>query len=1088
MKKSLLFKITVIIFAFIGLISNVNAQVTTSSMTGSISDKQGPLPGASIKVVHVPTGTVYGSTSNTNGRFTIANMRVGGPYSVVVSFIGFEPKKFNDIYLKLGGSYVLNVVLSDNSQDLSEVVIAGTKDKIINSSRTGAATNVSKKQLEQLPAISRALKDLTKLTPQANTTGSDGLSFAGRNSLFNSLSLDGAQMNNAFGIGALPGGSTGAQPFSLDAIEEIQINLAPYDVKQSGFTGAGINAITKAGTNKFSGSVYTYYKDQNLQGYDVGDFKVPQNKDNAFVNKQFGFRLGGPIIKDKLFFFVNGEISRRTAPGTTFAPNRGEAPNTPGISRVTASDMLRVKNLLMSKYGYDVGELDGYSNLTESDNITARLDWNINASNRFTVRYNYLNSFDDKSPSGSNSNSGRGPNQNSMIFSNMRYKQIQNINSVTAELNSRFGNKFANNLQLVYSAFRDKREQSGAFPTVDIEDGTGRNYISLGTEPFSGLNAANQDIYTLNENFNIFAGDHTITVGGSIGYQKFGNAFAQFYNGQFRYKNLTDFENAVNGIATNPLLYQLTYSADPKNPRPFATFEQMPVSVYIQDEWFVKPNFKLTYGVRADIPFFTGKIASNPRVTDLTFRDGERLDVGQLPKTRILLAPRVGFNWDVMGDATFQIRGGSGIFTGAVPGVWFTNQAGNTGLMFGNDNLVNPGNRPFSPNPGEYIPANPTVPTSFAINLTSKDFKMPQIWRSNLAFDYKLPGGVLATIEGMYTKSINEVYHRNANLVLPSGSFSGTGDTRPYFPGIGAGPVAAADPNRINKFITNAIVLDNTNKGYAYNITAQLQKKFGTFIDATVAYTRSDARDITSNPGSQANSAFAGNPVIGDPNTPVLAYSSFVVKNRVIAAVNFNFNIARNMPSSIGVVYEGSPYGDNFGNTRFSYMASGDVNGDNNGNDLMYVPRDKADAGLIPITGAKAESVDSQWARLDAYINQDDYLKTRRGQYAERNGAEYPWVNRFDIRFMQEIKTVFNKDNDNRFQITFDIINFGNLLNKNWGITQTPNLTNFMVYKGRVGNAPSYTVSSDLPEKTFRDNTGIASRWQGQVGIRYLFN
>lgn len=1095
MKKSLLFKIVVIMLAVVGTMFSANAQVTTSAMTGVVKDAKGPLPGASVKAIHVPTGSVYTTTTNSDGRFTIANMRVGGPYSVTITFIGFQAAKYDNLNLKLGGSYPLNVVLSDGTQQLSDVNITANRSKVINSSRTGAATNISQKQVEQLPAISRSITDLTKLTPQANTQG-DGFSFAGRNSLFNSLTLDGAQMNNVFGLSSLPGGQTGAQPFSLDALEELQVNLAPYDVKQSGFTGAGVNAITKAGTNDFSGSIYTYYKDQNLQGYNVGNTVVDKST-QTFLNKQFGFRLGGPIIKNKLFFFVNGEISRRTTPGSNFLANPNQVANRNtdpiNVSRVLSSDLDQVKNLLISKYGYNPGVYQGWSNLQNSDNITARVDWNINDANRLTVRYNYLKSFKDINGSGSNSRSGRGPSLTSMLYDGMGYKQFNNINSVTAELNTRFSDKFANNLQLVYTGFRDYRSTQGnPFPVVDIEDGNGANYISFGTEPFSGLNKLNQDIYTLNENFNIFAGNHTITIGGSVGYQKFKNDFAQFLYGQFRYKSMTDFINAAqNNQNVSPLLYQLTYSTDKNNRIPAsAVFSQMPVAVFAQDEWYIKPNFKLTYGLRLDMPIYTSKIASNPLVTAATFRDGEKLDVGKLPKSQILFSPRVGFNWDVKGDGTVQIRGGSGIFTGAVPAVWLTNQAGATGLATGVENRANPTDRPFSGNPNQYLPANPGLPATFAINQAANDFKVPQVWRSSLAIDYKLPGGVIATIDGLYTKSINEVIHRDANLVNSTGNLVGTGDNRAYFPG--------GTKNLINSNITNAIVFDNTNKGYAWNITAQLQKSFGKYVDVMAAYTRSDARDITSNPGSQAASAYNGNPVAGDPNKPTLAYSSFVVKNRVIASVNFNFAIIPQLPTSIGVVYEGTPYGDGFGNTRFSYVAAGNVNGDNStgNNDLMYIPKDRNDIILKDIQASKSttfETADAQWARLDAYIKQDKYLSSHRGEISQRNGAEYPWSNRFDVRILQKFKTVFGQKQNNRFEISVDIINFGNMLNKNWGLTKSPAMTNFLQYQGLVTAptpvaTPTYTVNQALPSNTFRDNPGIGSRYQIMVGARYSFN
>lgn len=1053
-------------------------------MSGTVlqSDGQASI-GASVKATHTPSGTVYGGSTNENGRFNLANMRVGGPYTVEITYIGSQPSKYDNIFLQLGQPYVLNVNLSDGLT-LDEVTI--TADGSLNSKKTGVSTAISRKKIEEMPAISRSITDLTKMTPQANSQG-DGFSFAGRNSLFNSLTLDGAQMNNVFGLSSLPGGQTGAQPFSLDAIEAIQINLSPYDVKQGGFTGAGVNAITKSGTNTFSGSVYTYFKNQDLQGYKVDGVELPKNE--TYSNKQFGFRLGGPIIKDKLFFFVNGEITRRTTPGTTILANRGEDGD--NVSDVLASDLDRVKQTLINNFGYDPGTYEGYENDQNANNITARLDWNINAKHKLTLRYNYLSSYRDINPSTSNSRSGRGPSLTSMIYSGLRYRQHNNINSITAELNSSFNSRYANNLQVVYSAFRDYRDPIGGnFPVVDIENGQGANYISFGSEPFSTLNELNQDIVTVTDNFNIFAGDHTLTFGGSIGYQKFANAFAQFYSGQFRYNTVDDFIAAANGDnSVNPLLYQLTYSALPGESRPFAEFSMMPLAFYAQDEWFIKPTFKLSYGIRADIPIYTADITSNPIVSAMSFRDGEKLDVGQLPKTRILVSPRVGFNWDITEDKSIVLRGGTGIFTGGVPGVWLTNQAGNTGLMFGNDYLTaDPStgrivDRPFNPDPSAYIPSNPTTPSTFAINATSRDFKMPQIWRSSLGIDYMLPYGILATLEGMYTKSINEVYHRDANLLNPAGKYSGTGDNRDYFQGGG-------DAARVNSNITNAIVLDNTSKGHAYNITAQLQKQFGKFGDAMIAYTYSDAKDITSSPGSQANSAYTGNAIVNDPNNPVIAYSSFVVKNRIVAAVNINFNITKNLPSKVGIFYEGRPAGDSFGNTRFNYVVSGDITntGGRFSNNLIYVPQDRSDIVLVDITGDNPESTDQQWDRLNSYINQDDYLSSRKGQYAERNGGEYPWMNRFDLRFMQELTGLIKGKDSHRLQASIDIINVGNLLNSKWGVTKMPNMTNFLQYRGTVNNTPTYTVNQNLGSTTFRNNTSIDSRYQIQLGLRYIFN
>ncbi|QNK64011.1 TonB-dependent receptor [Pedobacter sp. PAMC26386] len=1093
MKKSIVDQVALIIIIIVGLVTSVNAQITTASMTGVVKDSKGPLPSASIKAIHIPTGTIYITTSNNDGRFTITNMKVGGPYTVYITFIGFQSMKYHNLNLKLGGSYPLNTELSDGAKQLSDVVITANKSKIINSSRTGPATNVSQEQIEHLPAISRSITDLTKLNPLASSAG-DGFSFAGRNSLFNSLTLDGAQMNNVYGSSSLPGGTTGAQPFSLDALEELQVNIAPFDVQQSGFTGAGVNAITKSGTNDFSGSIYTYYKDQNLQGYHVGNTELNKSS-QAFLSKQFGFRLGGPIIKNKLFFFVNAEISRRTSPGTNILANPNNIANKAidpvNVSRVLSKDLDLVKHTLINNFGYDPGVYSNYNNLQNANNITARLDWNINDANRLTIRYNYLKSNKEVAATETSSNAGRGPSLTSLVFDNSKGIQFSNINSVTMELSTRFSDRSSNNLQLIYTGLRDFRKAKGApFPIVDIEDGAGANYISAGTEPYSASNVLNQDIYTLNNNFNIFTGNHTITIGGSVGYQKFQNSLTQFLYGQFRYKNMSDFILAANGDKTiNPLFYQLNYSTDKNSSIPAAAvFSQAPVAIYSQDEWYIKPNFKFTYGLRLDIPIYTSTIASNPLVTAMTFRNNEKLDVSRLPKTQFLFSPRIGFNWDINGEGKIQVRGGSGIFTGAVPAMWLTNQAGNTGLTVGNEFSNNPKNRPFSPDPAAYIPANKTSPPNFAINQVANNFKALQVWKSSLAIDYKLPGDIIATIDGLYTKSINEVFHRDANLVTPTAHLTGTGDNRPFFPG--------NNSNRINPTITNAIVLDNTNKGYSWSVTAQLQKKFGNLFAIMAAYTRSDARDITSNPGQQAAIAFNGNPVSGDPNKPLLAYSSFLVKNRIIASINLNLFVISKLPTSIGVIYEGAPYGTERGYTRFSYITSGNLNNDNStSNDLMYVPKDRNDVVLkdiVAIPGRfKAETADQQWARLDAYINQDKYLRKHRGQMTERNGAEYPWVNRFDLRISQQIKTVFGEKANNRFEVSVDIINFGNMLNKNWGLTQIPSITNFMQFRGMVNSTqltPTYTVSQDLTTSTFKNNTAIASRYQIQVGVRYSFN
>lgn len=1067
-------------------VTNSFSQVTTGSITGTVKDATTGelLIGATVKAVHTPSGTVYGTTTLESGRYNIPNMRVGGPYTITVSYVSYKEEVAQNINLPLGQTFRQDFSLQSSSTGLQEVVITGRQDKVFNSSRTGAATFINREQLQNLPTLSRGISDFTKLTPQAGK----GLNFGGRNKLYNSFTVDGSLFSNAFGLSELPGGGANAQPISLDALDQLQVNLAPYDVKLGGFTGAGINAVTKSGTNEFSGSVYTFFRSKSLTGNKVKGQTVVNDEFNL---NQSGFRIGGPIIKNKLFFFVNGEIERQTSPGVTLRPldgppktNQSEVPT--GYANVSRQDMETVKQLLISQYGYDPGALSDFNFKQNNDKITARIDWNITQKHSLTLRYSYLNAFRDAGPSTSNSNSGRGANANSLYFENMKYRQYNKINSIVAELNSQFSNRFSNNFSFTYSGFRDSRETFGGkpFPVVDIER-NGSNYISFGSEPFSGLNILNQDLFQFSDNFNYYAGKHTFLVGIAGEYFKFSNGFAQFLYGQFRYASLQNFLDAANGnTAVQPSLYQLTYSTVPGNPKPTGDLSAMTLSAYVQDAFQLKDNFRLTYGVRIDIPSYPTDLRTNPLVNAMTFRDGEKLDVSKLPKSVVLWSPRLGFNWDVMNDQRLQVRGGTGLFTGRIPYVWAVNQAGQNGLLFGSEFTNNPTNRAFSGDPATYIPPNPQLPPSYAINVMDDDFKYPQVWRSNLAADIRLPGNLIATVEGIYSKDINAVYHRDANLVNPTGTLSGP-DKRPTFPGGSA--------NRINPSITNAIVLDNINKGYSYTLSVQLQKDFDFGLGAMVAYAYTDAKDVTSSPGSQANSAFNGNQIVGDPNNPVLSYTNFLVKNRVVGSVSYSVKYAKLLGTTLSLVYEGSPYADNFENPRLSYV-TGNVNRDNGtSNDLVFVPRTQADIILIPSApsggNTDTRTVDQIWADLDAYISGNKYLNSRRGQYAERNGGEYPWVNRFDFRLLQDIDFArIAPKTKSKLQLTLDIFNIGNLLNSDWGVTPLTTGNNLLQFRDFNGPSGQPRYSFNKQPLSFRDNNAVASRWQMQIGVRYLFN
>lgn len=1056
-------------------------QVTTGSMTGYVKDDKGEgLIGATVKAVHVPSGTIYGTTTQEGGRYNIPNMRVGGPYTITVSFISFQEQKEENVSLPLGQTFKIDFKLQSSSTALKELVVTGKQSTTFNSSRTGAATYISREQLQNLPSLNRGIQDFTKLTPQAGK----GLTFAGRNNLYNSFTVDGSLFSNAFGLSDLPGGATNSQPISLDAIDQIQVNLAPYDVKLSGFTGANINAVTKSGTNEFSGSVYTFIRSTDLTGAKVKGADVSNDK---YSLNQYGFRVGGPIIKNKLFFFVNGELERQSSPGSNFRANRGT--DGPGISNVKASDLDQVKTALQ-KLGYDPGAYEGYEFQQNNEKVTARIDWNINSKNKFNFRYSYMNAFRDINSSTSNSNTGRGPSQTSLLFQNTSYRQYNKINSYVAELNSSISNKMSNNLSVTYSRFRDYRTAPGGlFPLIDIEDGNGKNYISAGSEPFSAVNKLSQDLVQFANNFNLYSGKHTWTFGVAGEYFKFSNAFAQFYLGQFRYKDMTSALAALGGDQTvQPTLYQLSYSAIKGNPAPSADLSAATASAYAQDEFQIKDNFKLTYGVRFDVPFYPTKLDKNPTIDAVSFRNGEHLDVSVLPKAKLMVSPRIGFNWDVKNDQSLQIRGGSGIFTGRIPYVWAVNQAGQNGLLYGNDKITNfagANARPFNPNPGAYIPPNPSAPNSVLINVMSPDFKYPQIWRTNLAVDVLLPGKILGTFEGIYTKDINAVYHRDANLVNPTGKSVGPG-ARDTFP----------TNNRVSPKATNAIVLDNTSKGWSYSLSAQFSKTFDFGLYASAAYAYQNAKDITSSPGSQAASAFNGNAVVNDPNNPVLSYTGFLVQHRVVATLSYKIQYAKVLATTVSVVYEGSPFSDAFSNTRISYVYAGDMNhdGSTTNNDLIYVPKDKNDIILIPskvAAGAPADTrtPDQIWSDLDQFISKDKYLNSRRGQFTERNGGQYPWWNHFDVKIIQDIDFAkIAPKTKSKLQATLDIINFGNLLNSNWGVAKTVANPAFLTYRDSNGPGGQARYSFNNIKSPFNDFTSVLSRWQMQVGIRYIFN
>ena len=1075
------------------------AQETTADISGTVFTIDGKtgLSGATAVALHTPTGTKYTTTTRADGRFNFPNLRVGGPYTVIVTYVGYKEEKQENINLLLGQEFKVNFTLSSEDKLLDSVVVAGKQqNKIFSPNRMGMQEIINRSQIERLPTISRSLTDFTKLEPTSN-----GLSFGGRSNQYNNVTVDGANFNNSFGLAGTLGGQTSSQPISLDAIEQIQVNISPYDVTQGGFSGAGINSVTRSGTNQFKASAYGYIKNQDLQGYHVANTNVAKTR---FYNVTRGFTVGGPIIKNKLFFFLSAEQVEQSAPATSFTASNASTAPSGNVSQANADTLNKLKQFLIDKFGYDPGAYQGYNFKTKSDKITAKIDWNINSKNTFTIKYNYLKSASDQFAS--NSRPGLGqitggqPSINSLPFYGAGYAINNNFNIFIAELNTRFSNKASNKLQIGYSALRDFRipHTSTPFPFVDILSGN-NIYTSFGYEPYTYNNLLNTDVFQLTDIFKLYKGSHELTFGTQNYYKQYKNAFAPGYQGVYQFKSLTDFYNNVTAKS-----YYLQYSALPGGAFPFAEAGSTELSLFAQDKWKVTGNFTLTYGLRVDLTIYKQAFANNPYFNALKFKDGAQYDISKTPATVPLFSPRVGFNWDVMGDKSLQVRGGMGLFTGPPPFVWISNQASNNGIQFG---AILDTNTIFNPNPSSYVPANGAPNTSYNIAITDRNFKYPQIYKVSLAADVKLPGDVIFTLEGAGSRSINEVQYQNLNLKETGGIPLAGADNRiryatnnKYYSGN-----TLANPN-----IGTAILMRNTSKGYAYTVTARLQKTMQNLY-LSAAYTYSQGQSTAPDSKATAPDLWQARPTFGNPNVPTLANTTFYQPHRVIASASYRIEYAKYFATSIGLIFEMAPAGVG------SYLYNGDLNGDGVGNnDLIYIPKNADEINLVKVgsgangtntvnvndsrtgtigTGAPTDRNKSQlWNQLNNFINQDDYLSAHRGEYAKANAVVFPFYKQLDLNITQDISIKTGKDR-HTLRLTLDVINVGNLLNKYWGLRQFSTSSNFLKLEGvAANNRPSFSLpyldaNNQVPlVNSYNNNGSIASRWQMQFGVRYLFN
>jgi hypothetical protein len=1108
MRKYLLLLLSLTVFTFF-INKNVSAQgVTTASVNGIVTDAKGFIPGATVSITHLPTGTVYSTVTRGDGRFNLPNLRVGGPYTFKITFIGYKDFVQENITLSIGQDQKIDAKLEDNTTSLKEVVVNGTQGKVINSSRTGARETVTRAQIDALPTLNRSLSDFTKLTPSAN-----GLSFGGRSSAYNNLTVDGALFNNSFGLASTLGGQTNSQPISLDAIDQIQVDIAPYDVRQGNFTGAGINTVVKSGTNTFKGTAYDYLRGTGLTGYNAGPTTVAKT---PFTYRQSGFSLGGPIIKNKLFFFVSGEEERISQPATNYV---AAAPGVSGatVSQADAATLNSIASVLKSKYGYDPGPYQGYNYDTYSDKATVKIDWNIDKNNTLSAKYFYLKSYSDHPVSNSTIVNGgvgygttRAPGTTTLPFYGSGYRINNNFNIGIIELDTRISDNMSNRLTAGYSALRDFRSSlgSGTIPLVDIGNGTSdakgnvvtgasSTLTSFGYELFTAGNILYTNIAQFSDDYSIYAGKHEITIGTNDQIQSYKNGFAPEYNGLYTYNSASDFINGLPAAA-----YSTRNSALPDGSFPYANIKASVYSAYVQDKYHVTDNIRLTYGIRADYDAFPTSLAPNPAAAALTFQQGIHVDLSKLPKNRVQLSPRLGFNWDVNGDQQTQVRGGTGLFAGTVPFVWISNQASNNGLLFGSYTVVKgaKGNTAaqnaqlvFNPNPNANRPTPGQVAanTSYELDVADPNLKYPKIWRSNLAIDQRLPGGIVATIEGAYTKDINAIYHEN--LVLSDGTtiIPGSGGQIRY-DSKNTTPAAAA-ATATNPSITGLYYMTNTNQGYSYFVTGQLQKSFTNGFYFNVAYTHSKSMDVNDG-GSTASSIWSSRPVAGNPNADNLSNSSFVEPNRIIASVAYKKEYWHNTATTVGLIFEDA------NNGAVSYITSGDPNNDGATNDLMYIPKNQNDIKLIPDFAGDTRTPAQLWNQLNNFISQDSYLSSHRGQFAQRNAVILPYFQRVDFHFAQDFFVKTGKTR-NTIEVSIDIINVGNLLDKNWGIYQdsfngfNSGTTTVLKYQGTdaTGRAqysfPYLDKTNLIPvTKSFINDVSQISRFQAQVGLRYIFN
>lgn len=1119
MQKRLLF----LFMLLVSFTTAMMAQITTSGMGGKVTADGEDVIGATIEVVHVPSGTKYQAVTNAKGMYAINGMRPGGPYRVKVSYIGYQSKSFDNVSLQLGQTYNLNVGLNEDAQQLGEVVVNAKATKFT-TEKTGASTNIDNQMLQSMPSVSRSITDYTRLSPY----GGNGMSFAGADGRTANFTVDGADFNNNFGLSsALPGGGS---PISIDAIQEMQVVISPFDVRQTNFVGGGVNAITKSGTNTFRGTAYVYHQNEQMHGDAVDGEQIAgaREKDRTTT---WGMTLGGPIIKDKLFFFVNGEMKKiPTVANRWRGSEDGVADANNYLSRTTLADLEKVSNYVRDKYGYDTGSWTSFPADKNNYKLLARLDWNITNQHHLSLRYNYTKNQNWLAPNASSMDGGTRSayartSEMAMAYANTMYSMDNNVHSFSFDLNSRFSNDLSNQLLVTYSKLDDVRgTNSSEFPFIDILDGNGTNYISLGEELFTYNNAVHNNVWNAKDDVTWYLGAHKLLGGINFEHQMADNSYMRNGTGYYRYNTLDDFLNGG-----TPEIVALTYGYNGEQ-NPTARVQYTKVGIYLQDEWQATRNFKLTYGLRLDDLFFdNGDLMTNNAIYDLDY-NGRHIDTGKWPSSKVIFSPRVGFTWDVMGDQSLKVRGGTGLFSGRLPLVFFTNMPTNSGmvqyqavvnastiiadtdgktkeLVFRkgyknytgkytvddkgkahvdmtqfNGGLVNENGQASRQAllnklaslgyPTTISPEEGTLPSS--ICSVDPNFHMPEVWKTSLAVDYVVPVGFPLTItaEGIINKTVYGTVLNDWAVPDVKGfaRFNGA-DSRHIYP---SGYLTG----------THAYVLENTHKGYGWSFNLSATAKPWEWMDLYASYTHTASKELTGMPGSNASSVLNYMATVDGPTAVKLHNSQYVTPDRVVASMNLHDKSGNHY----SLIYEAWR-----GNSNYSFMTQNDMNGDGFNYDAIYVPRDN-EVGVG--TGDFRFKTQDDLDRFMAFLHNNSYLKKHQGEYAESYSYYSPWVHRVDFSYKHDFKLNVGQTK-HTLQLSFDMKNVLNFFNSKWGVAKYLNPAigsdGARVLKYEGVDAQGYATFStpkavDGNTQSWTYNHAIGQCWYASIGLKYYFN